>query len=173
MTEDNKYKFHQTPIELCKDIITSIQWIDNINVLEPFAGDGGFYNNLPNTINKFKTEIEEGRDFRAFDYNNVKINTIISNPPFKLINENGKEHNAFFEILMYYASKQEIDNIYFLVNDYCYNSLTPKRLKKMNNEYLYINKITTCDIKKWRGRYYLIHFNRQKNISFEYFESKY
>ena len=47
---DEKYYFHQTPENLCKDIIQKINWDINEIVLEPFAGEDNFYNNIPEEI---------------------------------------------------------------------------------------------------------------------------
>jgi 16S rRNA A1518/A1519 N6-dimethyltransferase RsmA/KsgA/DIM1 with predicted DNA glycosylase/AP lyase activity len=163
MTKDTMYYFHQTPRQLAKQIINDIDFKNGENVLEPFKGDGAFYDQLPSNVNKYYTEIEEGLCYTSFNFDEVKINTIISNPPFKIDSK-----NCFFKILEYFSSK-DIDRIIFLCNDYCFNSLTPKRLKKLNDNKLYLNKIVTCDVKKWRGRYYIITFGRIPNLSFQYF----
>ena len=157
------YYFHQTTKELAKKIIDDIEWQDGENVYEPFAGEQAFYSQLPANVNKYYTEIEEGLCYKNFNYDEVKINTILSNPPFRI---DGK--NCFFKLLEYFSTK-DVDRIIFLCNDYCLNSLTPKRLKKLNDNKLYINKIITCNVKKWRGRYYVITFGRIPNLSFQYF----
>jgi hypothetical protein len=173
MTKDKTYYFHQTPPKLCKDIMGLFEWKDGEKVLEPFKGEGGFYNNLPDNIEKHYTEIEEGMDFKDFDYENIKIDTVISNPPFKLINNEGKVYNGYNEILTFYANKPEISRIIFLVNDACFNSATINRIKKLNELNLYIIRIITCDIKAWRGRYYIIEYGRNPNNSFHFLDYKY
>jgi len=161
--KDEMYYFHQTSRELARVIIDSIDFRDGENVYEPFKGEGNLFNQLPSNINKYYTEIEEGLCYKNFNYDEVKINTILSNPPFRI---DGK--NCFFKLLEYFSTK-DVDRIIFLCNDYCLNSLTPKRLKKLNDNKLYINKIITCNVKKWRGRYYVITFGRIPNLSFQYF----
>lgn len=69
---------------------------------------------------------------------------------------------------MFFA-KTKVKRIVFLCNDYCLGSLTPKRLLKLNNEGLYIDSLITCNVKKWRGRYYVVTFKREPNIFFNYF----
>jgi hypothetical protein len=160
--KDEKYYLHQTPFLLAEKIIDNIEWEEGENVLEPFKGEGAFYNQLPEYVNKSYAEIEEGIDFRDIDYDN--IDTILTNPPFRL--DDGK--NAFFDILMFFA-KTPVKRVIFLCSDYCFGSLTPSRLIKLNNEGLYIHSLTTCGVKKWRGRYYVITFKRQPNIFFNYF----
>ena len=170
--KDDKYYFHQTPINLCKDIISNIHFnIDDI-VLEPFAGENNFYDNIPDEVVKYRCEIEDGLCFKDFDYDGIKPNVILSNPPFVLIEDN-RGKNAFFDILHFYSKKRFIKNIYFLANDYCAGTLTPIRMKKLNEQGLFLNKKTTISVKKWRGRYYLLHFNRIYNESFDYYMNNY
>jgi len=171
--KDDKYYFHQTPPKLCRDIIRLFEWGDGDKVLEPFKGEGGFYNNLPDNVEKHYTEIEEGMDFKSFDHENIKIDTVISNPPFKLINDEGKAYNAYNEILTFYASKPEITRIIFLVNDACFGSATINRIKKLDELDLHITRMITCDIKAWRGRYYVIEYGRDANYSFDYLDERY
>jgi len=171
--KDINYYFHQTPPKLCKDLINLFNWADGDKVLEPFKGEGGFYDNLPDNIEKHYAEIEEGKCFKDFDYENIKIDTVISNPPFKLIDDYGKYYNAFIEILTFFAKKQEIKNIIFLVNDVCFGSQTIIRIKKLETHNLYLNSIITCDIKKWRGRYYCLTYGREPNNNFDYLDDRY
>ena len=168
MVKTNEYFFHQTPRKLAKDLIAQIDFSDVKNIYEPFAGEGNFYNNFPEGIPKFKSEIEDGEDFKDFDIQANNIDTIITNPPFKL---DGK--NCFFQLIMYFFNYNSIQNVYFLCNDACFGSLTPSRRKVMEEEGIFINEITTCAVKKWRGRYYLVHFSRKKNDSFKYLLENY
>ena len=162
------YYFHQTPQKLAKDLIAQIDFTDVKNIYEPFAGEGNFYNNFPQGIPKFKSEIEDNEDFKDFNIEENQIHTIITNPPFKL---DGK--NAFFQLIMYFFNYPCVKNVYFLCNDACFGSLTPSRRKLMEDEGIFINEITTCAVKRWRGRYYLIHFNRKKNNTFKYLLENY
>ena len=166
------YFFHQTPISLCKDILSNIPLNQDDIVLEPFAGENNFYDNFPEGITKYRCEIEDGLDFRDFDYDGIKPTTIITNPPFRLETEKGRK-NAFFDIIIFFAKIKSIKKMYILCMDYCWGTLTPNRMTKLNNENLFINKITTINIKKWRGRYYLIEFGRYYNPSFDYYIGNY
>lgn len=66
-----------TPETIAKMIIG--QFPLSGSVLDPFRGQGAFYNNLPDNIDKHWAEIDDGVDFydehRHFDW-------IISNPPY-------------------------------------------------------------------------------------------
>ena len=168
MVKDNQYYLHQTPSKLAKDLISQIDFTDVKNIYEPFAGEGAFYRNFPDGIPKFKSEIEDGEDFKDFNISKNEIHTIITNPPFKL---DGK--NVFFQLIMYFFSFDCVQNVYFLCNDVCFGSLTPSRRKIMEDENIFINSITTCSVKKWRGRYYFIHFSNNKNDSFKYLLTDY
>ena len=68
-----------TPVETAKDIISKFNLSGK--VLDPFKGNGAFYDNLPETVEKDWCEIDLGRDF--FDYNE-KVDWIISNPPYSI-----------------------------------------------------------------------------------------
>lgn len=168
MVKNNEYYFHQSPPKLAKDLISQIDFSDVKNIYEPFAGEGAFYRNFPEGIPKFKSEIEDGEDYLDFDIKCNNIHTIITNPPFRI---DGK--NVFFQLIMYFFSFDCVQNVYFLCNDVCWGSLTPSRRKLMEEEGIYINEITTCAIKRWRGRYYFLHFNRQHNNKFRYLLQNY
>jgi|DEB0MinimDraft_6_1074348.scaffolds.fasta_scaffold136675_2 hypothetical protein len=163
------YEFHQSPESLCKDIISNIEWKEGEIVLEPFAGTNGFYNNLPSKVIKYRCEIRDNLDYKLFDYDGIQPDCVISNPPFDLgKNPQRKRKNDFYNILMFFAEKQYIRKIVFLGSSACYNSLTPKRMMSLNEQNLFLNKVTSCFIKKWRGIYYVMEFTRKPNTSFDY-----
>jgi hypothetical protein len=126
-------------------------------LLEPFKGEGSFYNNFPeNTTNHF-TEIEEGLDYKDF---NQTVDWVISNPPFRL--ETGtKRVNSFFPLVEYYSTRVN-KGIAFLGNDYCLSTLSPSRIKKLEQNNLFLNKVVVCNIRKWRGRYFFIVFKKDE-----------
>jgi len=167
--DDKLWYFNQTPISLCKDIISNIEWKQGEVVLEPFAGTNNFYDNLPEEVIKHRCEIRDNKDFRNFDYNGVKPETIITNPPFDLGESNRIRKNDFFKILEFFTKIKSIKRIIFLASSTCFESLTPKRLQTINENGFFIQKITIINIKKWRGRYYLIELNRTYNPSFDYY----
>ena len=166
--KDDLYFFHQTPKELAKDICSNVVWETDDIVLEPFAGENAFFNAIPNEITKYRTEIEDGLDYKDFDYEGKKPSVIISNPPFRI---DGK--NVFFDIVMYFSKIRSISKIIFLCSDICFSSLTPKRMMKINEEGMFITKLDTCNIKKWRGRYRIITFERTYNNTFNYYMTIY
>jgi hypothetical protein len=153
--KDDEYFFHQTPVELAKDLLKHLDIIPSDKLLEPFKGEGAFYNNFPAVNTKYFTEIEENIDYKTFTQ---PVEWVISNPPFKL-NEGNERTNAFWFLLNHYASIAT-KGIAFLANDYCLSTLTPNRLKIINDKGWYLNKIVVCSVKKWRGRYFFIIFNK-------------
>ena len=168
MNNNHLYEFHQSPEELCKDIISNISFENDDILLEPFSGEDGFYKNFPDELVKYRCEIKDGLDFRDFDYEGIKPSVIISNPPFDLGESLRIRKNDYFNILMFFAEKQYIRKIVFLCSSPCFNSITPKRMMKLNEQNLFLNKITSCFIKKWHGIYYVMEFTRQHNSSFDY-----
>lgn len=163
--KDEIYYFHQTPEDLCCKLIPYVPVEENDRVLEPFKGEGGFFKNFPaNTINDF-CEIEEGLDYKDYD---KPIDWVITNPPFKL-DTAGKRVNSIWTLIDYYLDRV-LKGIAFLVSDYVISTLTPKRIKCINDRGFYIHKIVVCCIKKWRGRYFFIIINRQPNDFYNYIE---
>ena len=119
-----------TPVAISKQII------DKFNlygiVLDPFKGEGSFYNQYPNNIKKDWCEIKENKDF--FEYNK-KVDWIISNPPYSIFDDVLKHS---FEIS---------DNIVFLIPlSKVVSSMG--RIRKINNyggvPYIYILGASKC-----------------------------
>ena len=88
----------RTPLSISKMAIDMFNLYGKI--LDPFRGDGSFYFQYPERLEKDWCEIDQDRDF--FDYNE-KVDWIISNPPYSILDE-VLEHS--FEIA---------DNIVYLV----------------------------------------------------------
>ena len=82
MVKNERYMLDQTPRSLAKKIIDNIEWKEGENICEPFRGEGAFYDQLPEYVNKSYAEIEENIDFRDISYDN--IDTIITNPPYDI-----------------------------------------------------------------------------------------
>jgi len=168
MIKDEVYYFHQTPEELCIELIKHVPLIQGDRVLESFRGEGSFYNNFPDFIEKDWCEITEGRDYKDYD---KEFDWIITNPPFRL-EESGKRENAFYKLLKYYTNKAQ-KGIAFLGNDFCFSTLTPKRLKELNESGWYIHNIICCSVKKWRGRYFFIIFKKEHSDFYKYVEGNF
>jgi hypothetical protein len=166
--KDTEYNFHQTPKELAKDLIKYVDFALDDIVLEPFKGEGAFYDVLPSIVQKHWCEIEEGRDWMSYTGD---IDWVVSNPPFRLDND-GKRENAYFKIMNYYSTRVR-KGIAFLGNDYCLSCLTPIRMKILNDNGIYLNKIVMCNVKQWRGRYFFMIFEKSNKNLFHYLPGNY
>jgi hypothetical protein len=169
MQKDDAYYFHQTPDSITPLLIAEVPLVSGDRVLEPFMGEGSFFNHLPTfTLNDW-CEILEGRDYK--DYKEP-IDWVISNPPFKLECKVGRV-NSFYYLVEHYAPLVN-KGIAFLGNDTCFSSLTPKRLQELQEKHgMYIDKIVVCNIKKWRGRYFWIIFKKGDTTFYKYIIGSY
>lgn len=153
----------QTPVEICKEIIGAIQWPEGEFVLEPFCGDGNFYNNLPKHVRKDWCEMTKGRDF--FEYEGPKPHTIITNPPFRDAPGGKNLVIPCLDKCLQVAQKRVI----YLLNDKGFHSLTASRMKKYVGWGWGVTHLSVWDLKKWRGRYYLLIWEQNKRSILGYF----
>jgi hypothetical protein len=158
MEKDDIYYFHQTPPDLAKDLLALLNLDATDRLYEPFKGEGAFYNNFPASNPKDWSEITDGRDYK--DYTG-EYDWVITNPPFRL-NTEGVRVNAFWFLLDYFANHAK-KGIAFLSNDSCLASLTPKRIKSLNDRGWYIHSFTVCAVKRWRGRYYFVVLEKKQS----------
>ena len=165
--DQETYLFHQTPKELAKELITYLSLKPTDVLLEPFRGEGAFYDSFPSVNPKLWAEIEKGIDYKDISGN---YDWVITNPPFKLEN-NCKQVNSFWFLLDYYTLRAK-KGIAFLANDSCFCTLTPKRLKILEQRGWGISKVVVCSIKKWRGRYFFIILEKKESM-FKYIEGNY
>jgi hypothetical protein len=149
--DKNTYFFHQTTAECAKDLLQHIPLQPTDILLEPFKGEGAFYNSFPVENPKLWAELEQGIDYTSItDF----YDWVITNPPFKL-ETTAKRVNSFWYLMDYYSQRAR-KGIAFLANDKCFSTLTPKRVKLLEDRGWGITKIVVCSIKKWRGRYFFI-----------------
>ena len=136
--------------EMAKYLLSLIQFEDNDIVLEPCRGDGAFYNNFPDNVQKRYCEIDEDLDFLEYQH---QVDYCISNPPFvprKLFWEFNKK-----------AMEITKKKIYWLINMSSLNVFTPKRLEEMRSFGWYINSFHIVADKRWFGRYIFIEIGRE------------
>ena len=119
-----------TPENIAKLIINKFNLSGK--VLDPFKGQGAFYNNYPETVKKDWCEIDEGKDF--FEYKE-HVDWIVSNPPYSIYDE---VMNHSFEIA---------DNIVYLVplNKIVSSLGRVKKIKEFGGvPYIYIIGASRC-----------------------------
>jgi hypothetical protein len=155
---NDAYHFHQTPVALCRLLIAETPLVAGDTILEPFAGENHFYDSFPATNPKEWAELTRGRNYAdisgSFDW-------VITNPPFQLDQPDGTRVNSFYHLLNYYTSENRIrKGIAFLGNDRCFATLTPLRLQSFRERGWSISRIIVCNVKRWRGRYFYIIFER-------------
>lgn len=140
-----------TPLSLVNNHIDLIQHHihDNIILYDPFFGTGNYYNSLkerfPNNLIKF-TEINMGTDFFEF---NEKIDCIVSNPPYSLIDK-----------VFQKSCDLQPNIISYLIG---YLNFTPKRIEYMNSRGYFIENIHLCKVYKWFGISSIITFSNLIN----------
>ena len=144
-----------TPLDISKDIISNLDIKKTDKVLEPFKGEGSFYNQLPE-CQKLYCEIDDNINF--FDWQD-KVNLIVSNPPFKILVD-GEKKNGLIPIIEH--SITIADKFGYLVNHNLFNALTVRRLNLWNDKGFNITYIKVYEIKKWFGRWFFILFERSK-----------
>ena len=153
------YLFHQTPPECAKDLLAFIPLQPNDRVIEPFKGEGAFFNSFPPHVQKDWAEIEQGKDYTDIS---GEYDWVITNPPFRL-NTNGTRVNSFWYLLDYFTQRAK-KGIAFLANDACFGTLTPKRQQILKDRGWGITKIVVCSVKKWRGRYFFIVLEKKQGF---------
>jgi len=147
--------FHYTNEQMVKDLIISTSLSGSI--LDAGSGKNKvWYKNIPNGLEKYECEIEDGNDFMEW---NKKVDWIIGNPPYH-------ESWKFTEKALKIAN----NGIAWLVNNQALNShFTPKRLQIMNDYGFTLKSIKVVADKRWFGRYYYLIFTKEQNnfISWE------
>jgi len=162
------YLLHQTPKELAKDLMHFIPLVEGDKVIEPFKGEGAFYDCFPAFVNKDWAELEQGRDYTDLSGN---YDWVITNPPFRL--DNGvKQVNSFWFLLDYYTQRTN-KGIAFLGNDSCFCTLTPRRQAILKERGWKMTKVVVCSIKKWRGRYFFFILQKQGEGFMDFLPSNY
>lgn len=156
MSRDEAYYFHQTPETLAVKLIDLVPLVDGDVVYEPFRGEGSFYNNFPAGTTKLWTELVDGQDYRNFT---ETYDWVITNPPFRLQHTDGTRTNSFWLLLEHFTNTAR-KGVAFLGNDNCFSALTPLRIQRLRDRGWYIQSITVCSVKRWRGRYFFIVLTR-------------
>lgn len=168
MSKDTNYYLHQTPSQLAKDLITLVDYSPDDVLLEPFKGEGAFFDHFPEANPKLWAEIQEGRDYRDIS---GSYDWVITNPPFQL--ETGSKRTNSFWFLIDYFTQRANKGIAFLGNDRCFSTLTPRRLELLKTRGWFLHKVVVCSVKKWRGRYFFLIFKKAPSTAFSHLLTNY
>ena len=141
--------FHYTNEQMVKDLIAITPLSGS--VLDAGSGKNKvWYKNIPDGLEKYECEIEDGVDFMDW---NKKVDWIIGNPPYHI----GWQFTEK-------ASKIANKGIAWLVNNVEMNSLfTPRRLSLINDAGFTLKSIKVVADKRWFGRYYYLIFTKENN----------
>jgi hypothetical protein len=162
------YFLHQTPKALAKDLIAFCPLIEGDKVIEPFKGEGAFYDVFPTFVEKDWAELEQGRNYTDLS---GSYDWVITNPPFRLEIGN-KRVNSFWFLLDYYTQRAK-KGVAFLGNDMCFSTLTPRRQAILKERGWKITKVVVCSIKKWRGRYFFFVLQKEGIGFIDYLPTNY
>jgi hypothetical protein len=163
----------QTPIDVWTKLL-EFHPIDANDILyEPFAGENSLFNQIQ-TNKKYSTEITKGTD--VFDFKEKdEITCIYTNPPYtcSIPNKKGvfKERNAVYFFVEYFMTNYpNLKKIGFIMNQKCFSSFTPKRLKKLNDLGFTISTMTLFNCNYWYGLQYFVVFDKNENTCYKYIE---
>jgi hypothetical protein len=139
-----------TPSSLVKIHLEKFNDIPEGSIIyEPFYGNGAYYNEMKNKYTNCEilyTEIELGLDFFSFDN---KVDYIISNPPYSIIDK-------VFEKSV--SLKPKI--ISYLIG---FGNITTKRLEYMNKNGYFVSDFHLTKVYKWFGMSCIITFSNMIN----------
>ena len=133
-----------TPSLLAKNCIKFINIEKDDIILDAFGGDGVFYNNYPE-CKKDWCEIRDKKDFFGYQ---KKVDWIITNPPYSLL-EKVLPHT--YEICR--------KGFGYLLG---INNLTPRRIEQANKNGFGLTKLHICKVFKWFGMSIFVVFEKGK-----------
>ena len=162
------YDLHQTPPECAKDLMTFVPLVAGDKVVEPFKGEGAFYNAFPDYVEKDWAELEQCKDYKELT---TEYDWVITNPPFRL-DTGTKRVNSFWFLLDYYTQRAK-KGIAFLGNDRCFCTLTPRRQAILKERGWKMTKVVVCSVKKWRGRYFFFILQKEGNGFMDFLPKNY
>jgi len=140
--------FHYTNEQMVKDLIAITPLSGS--VLDAGSGKNKvWYKNIPDELEKYECEIEDGVDFMDWD---KKVNWIIGNPPFNI---GWKFIEKSCEIAQ--------TGIAVLGNINNFNQFTSLRLENMKEKGFTLKHIKIVADKRWFGRYYYLIFTKENN----------
>lgn len=139
-----------TPLSLVKIHLEKFNDIpDGAVIYEPFFGSGAYYNEMkkkyPNCEILY-TEIAMGLDFFSFDN---KVDYIISNPPYSMINK-----------VLEKSVQLKPKIISYLIG---YANFTTKRIEYMNKNGYFVSDFHLTKVYKWFGTSSIITFSNMIN----------
>jgi hypothetical protein len=179
MIETCSFDEIQTPKIVWERILEYFPIVYNDIFFEPFKGAGSLYDLVD--CKKEWCEITQDKNIFDYDFKTSVVTKLYTNPPFKAMiptNKKGKltfkyKNCVYFFLEYFMINLPLLVECGFLMNAKSFQSLTPKRLAKLNELGFYIHNVVCLNIQKWYGLYYFVLFKKQKNNLFigikEYF----
>jgi len=150
---DSDITFNYTNENMVISLLKFIPFCKGDVVLDAGSGKNKvWFKNLPEFVEKYECEIEDGCDFLLWDR---PVDWVIGNPPFAI-------SYKFLDKATEVANK----GVAFLLSVRGFNSLTPRRLNTYTQRGFYLNKVHIVSDKRWWGRYYFVVFEKKKNDLF-------
>lgn len=150
-----------TPIELVNKHLKIVKRYVKPNdiIYDPFFGKGAYFNAFPKIFKKntFEfSEIELGKDFFKFD---GKVDVIISNPPYSILND-------------VFQKSVELNphTISYLI---AFHNLTPKRIEFMNDNGYALSHIHMTKVCSWFGFSLIVVFSKKGKNCISYDRTNY
>jgi hypothetical protein len=131
-----------TPLTVVKNHLDLIKGKPNEIWYDPFYGKGIYHNNFP-TENKVYTEITMNKDFFEF---NDKVDLIVSNPPYSILDEVLKHSVELKPRIISYLLRE--------------GSVTPKRMEYMKSQGYGLVSLYTCKVYQWYGMSQIYTFEK-------------
>lgn len=138
-----------TPEPLAKDLLSMIPASKEDTWLDPFKGQGVFYNNMP--PKKDWCEIDQGVDFFAVT---KQFDWLVSNPPYSCLDEVLKQ-----------STKLSKRGFGYLIG---INNLTPRRIEYLEKEGFGLTKIHMCKVFHFYGMSLFCLWEKGKKSIIEY-----
>jgi len=131
-----------TPLTVVKNHLDLIESKPNEIWYDPFYGEGIYHNNFP-TENKIYSEIAMNKDFFEF---NDKVDLIVSNPPYSILDD-----------ILKHSVELKPRIISYLLG---HGSVTPRRMEYMKSQGYGLISIYTCKVWKWYGMSQIYTFEK-------------
>lgn len=140
-----------TPVDIAKELLKDVTFISGELTLEPCAGhENRIYNLLPEP--KERCELTDNIDF--FQYTG-RPHKILTNPPY-----HSQDKKNICVSIIEKCLEVCTDEVWLLLNNQMFNSLTPCRLHKYLKAGWKIVFLRILNIPCWYGRYFWICFKK-------------
>jgi hypothetical protein len=164
MNETCSYELIQTPPEVWAEILLKCPIHIYDKFFEPFKGTGNLYNQVD--CDKEWCEITEDRNIFEYDLSSSDRTVIYTNPPFKTNISNKYKNCVYYFLELFMRTMPTIHTVGFLMNANSFLSISPKRMKHLNDLGFFIDTMISLRVQCWYGLYFFVLFKRQTNKSF-------